>query len=334
MVLARYYKKQADGIRCLLCPHACILQEGEVGKCHTRKNIEGELYSLAYGNPCAVHIDPIEKKPLNHFLPASRSLSIATAGCNLSCLNCQNWQISQGSPDEYADTELMPAEVVNLAESRGCTSISYTYTDPTVYYEYMVDTAKLARQKGLKNVMVSAGYIQKAPLQELCNFIDAANIDLKSFSNELYQSLNGATLKPVLQTLNTLKNSDIWLEITNLVIPGYTDDKKMIKQMCQWLVDNGFENVPLHFSRFSPTYQLQDAVTTPVSILDQVYEIAKQAGINYVYIGNVPGHDAQHTYCHHCASKLIDRAGYFINENHIVDGKCEFCNTVIPGVWQ
>jgi len=334
MIRARYYKKDEAGVKCLLCPHACMIKQGESGKCRARKNIDGELYSLAYGNPCAVHIDPIEKKPLNHFLPATNSLSIATAGCNLSCLNCQNWQISQSSPDDFTDTRMMPDEIVHLADQRACASIAYTYTDPTIYYEYMADTAKLARIKGIRNVMVSAGYILKAPLQELCHFIDAANIDLKSFSNELYQSLNGASLKPVLQTLKALNDSDVWLEITNLIIPGYTDDKTMIQQMCQWLVDNGFENVPLHFSRFSPTYRLLDAKTTPVSTLDQVYELAKKAGLNYVYIGNVPGHAAQHTYCHQCASKLIDRAGYYMSEIHIAEGKCEYCNTVIPGVWQ
>ncbi len=333
MIRARYYRNQPEGLKCLLCPHACLVKEGESGKCRTRKNIEGVLYSLAYGNPCAVHLDPIEKKPLNHFLPASASLSIATAGCNLACLNCQNWQISQSSPDDFPSSRLMPDEVVALAQRKACASISYTYTDPTVYFEYMVDTARLARLSGIRNVMVSAGYIQKTPLQELCQYMDAANIDLKCFRNELYQSLNGATLKPVLHTLTTLNESEVWLEITNLIIPGYTDDDKMIQQMCHWLVDHGFKNVPLHFSRFSPTYRLVEAKTTPVSILDRVYEIARQAGMNYVYIGNVVGHEAQHTFCHQCSSKLIDRSGYLITENHIVKGKCEYCNAVIPGVW-
>lgn len=334
MIEAKFYIKQGNKVRCQLCPHGCLLSEDDTGKCRTRKNIAGELYTLAYGNPCAVHIDPIEKKPLNHFLPASHSLSIATAGCNLACLNCQNWQISRGNPEEYSEYQLAPGEIVDVAIQRKCKSIAYTYTDPVVYYEYMLDTAKLARQRGVKNVMVSAGYINHKPLVELCSFIDAANIDLKSFSNDLYQSLNGATLKPVLQTLKTLLENKVWLEITNLVIPGYTDDERMIKEMCLWLVDNGFEDVPLHFSRFSPTYRLAEAESTPVSTLNSAYEIARQAGVKYVYIGNVPGHEHQHSFCHNCGALLIERMGYSISEYHIISERCEYCNELIPGIWE
>ncbi len=330
---ARYYLKTPRGLRCQLCPNRCDIKEGERGDCRTRINIGGELFTLAYGNPCAVHIDPIEKKPLNHYLPGSTSLSIATAGCNLACLNCQNWEISQKAPDEVASVELMPGQVAAMAHSKSCKSVAYTYTDPVVYYEYVVDSAKAARELGIKNVIVSAGYIEEPPLREWCKYIDAANIDLKSFSDELYQNLNAGLLEPVLNTLKILKEEGVWLEITNLIVPRWTDDPEMIKQMCGWLADNGFENVPLHFSRFTPTYKLSNLPVTPVEILDQARNIALKSGLKYVYVGNVPGHEGKDTYCPACKKKLIDRSGYRLVANHITEGKCSFCGEAIAGVW-
>ena len=314
MIPAKYFVETPRGIKCKLCPNACVLKEGEVGDCRTRKNVDGVLYSLAYGNPCAIHIDPIEKKPLNHFLPGSRSFSIATAGCNLACLNCQNWQISQKSPEETNNYDLMPGGVVDMALEKQCKSIAYTYTEPIVYYEYTYDTAKRAKDAGIKNVMVSAGYIEERPLKDLCPVIDAANIDLKSFSNDIYETLNGGRLDPILRTLKIMKDEGVWLEITNLVVPDWTDDLDMIRRMCDWLYDNGFENYPLHFSRFTPMYKLKRLPATPVDVLDKVHDIAKNAGLKYVYIGNVPGHPAQDTYCPKCGKKLIDRQGYHIGD--------------------
>ena len=331
---ARYAISTPRGIRCQLCPNKCTIKEGERGDCRTRINRNGELITLAYGNPCAVHIDPIEKKPLNHFLPGTTSFSIATGGCNLACLNCQNWQISQKAPDEVGAVDMMPGSVVSAAKAQGCPSIAYTYTEPIVFYEYTNDTAKIAHEKGLRNVIVSAGYIGERPLREWCKNIDAANIDLKSFSDEIYQRLNAGSLQPVLNTLKVLKEEGVWLEITNLIVPQWTDDPEMIKRMCGWLVDNGFEDNPLHFSRFTPMYKLNRLPATPPEILEKAHEIAIEAGMKYVYIGNVPGHEAQDTYCPACRKKIIDRSGFRIRENHIVDGHCGFCGEPIAGVWK
>lgn len=332
-VPAKYYLTTPRGVRCQLCPNRCDIKEGERGDCRTRINIGGELYTLAYGNPCAVHIDPIEKKPLYHFLPGTPSLSIATAGCNLACLNCQNWQISQKRPDEVETVELMPGQVASLAISKECLSVAYTYTDPIVFYEYVMDSAIAVRESGLKNVVVSAGYIEEPPLREWCRYIDAANIDLKSFSDEIYQTLSAGSLKPVLNTLKVLKEEGVWLEITNLIVPQWTDDPEMIKRMCGWLADNGFEDTPLHFSRFTPTYKLDRLPVTPLEILDKARDMAFEAGIKYVYTGNVAGHEGKDTFCPACKKKLIDRSGFRLVTNHIANGKCGFCGETIAGVW-
>ncbi len=334
MIPAKYFVETPKGVKCKLCPTACTLKEGEIGDCRTRKNVDGVLYSLAYGNPCAIHIDPIEKKPLNHFLPGSRSLSIATAGCNLACLNCQNWQISQKSPEETNNYDLMPGSVVDMAVEKKCKSIAYTYTEPIVYYEYTYDTAKIAKEAGIKNVMVSAGYIEERPLKELCPVIDAANIDLKSFSNEIYEMLNAGSLDPVLRTLKIMKDEGVWLEITNLIVPDWSDDMDLVKKMCDWLYDNGFENTPLHFSRFTPIYKLKRLPATLFDVLDKAHGIARSAGLKFVYIGNVLGHTAQDTFCPKCEKRLIDRQGYRLGDVHIKDSKCEYCGEQIAGVWK
>lgn len=333
MIPAKYFIETPKGIKCKLCPNACVLKEGEEGECRTRMNKDGTMVTYAYGNPCAIHIDPIEKKPLNHFLPGSRSLSIATAGCNLACFNCQNWQISQKSPRQTKNYELMPNAVVDMARENNCQSIAYTYTEPIVYYEYMYDTARLAREAGVKNVMVSAGYIEERPLLDLCPLIDGANIDLKSFSNELYETLNAGSLEPVLRTLKILKDEGVWLEITNLLVPDWTDDMDLIKKMCNWLMKEGFKDVPLHFSRFSPMHKLNNLPATPLATIDEAYEVAKAAGINHVFVGNVPGHHAQDTYCPACRKKLIGRSAYRITDVHIADGKCKYCQEHIAGVF-
>lgn len=331
---ASFYTKTPRGVKCLICPNECNIKLNETGDCRNRININNKLYTIAYGNPCAVHIDPIEKKPLFHFYPLSRAYSIATAGCNLACLNCQNWTISQTSPKKTKNYDLMPAKVVEQAIKNNCKSIAYTYSEPITFYEYVYDTAKIARQKGIKNVFVSAGYINEAPLHHISKYLDAANIDLKSFSNDIYMKLNGATLQPVLNTLKILKQENVWLEITNLVIPGWTDNFDMIKKMCDWLYKNNLGDTPLHFSRFHPMYKLTQLPYTPVATLEKAREIALNSGIEYVYIDNVPGNKSQNTYCHNCKKIIIERKGFHILSNHIKNGKCEFCGAKIPGVWK
>ena len=325
---AMYQVETPRGIRCMICPNECTLKEGEWGDCRNRVNKGGKLYTMAYGNPCAVHVDPVEKKPLNHFLPGSRAFSIATAGCNLACLNCQN------SPTKTQNFDMMPDKVVENAIKYKCESIAYTYSEPVTFYEYTLDTSKLAHQAGLKNILVSAGYIHEKPLRELCHHLDAANIDLKSFSDNIYMKLNAGKLQPVLDALKIFHEEGVWLEITNLIVPNWTDDFDMIKRMCDWLYDNGLYNCPLHFSRFYPQYKLTQLPPTPVSTLKKAREIAWAAGIKFVYIGNIPGGNNENTYCPKCHKLLIERKGYTISQNHIKNGKCEYCGEPIPGVWQ
>ncbi|MBN1159438.1 MAG: AmmeMemoRadiSam system radical SAM enzyme [Bacteroidales bacterium] len=328
-----YYSEVPQGARCLICPNECTIKEGDAGDCRNRMNLNGKLFSIAYGNPCSANVDPIEKKPLYHFIPTSYAFSIATAGCNLACLNCQNWTISQTSPLETKNYDLMPEAVIEETVKRGCRSIAYTYSEPVTFFEYTYDTAKLARRKGIKNIIVSAGYINEEPLRDLARYIDAANIDLKSFSESIYLKLNGGSLKPVLNTLLVLNEMNVWLEITNLVIPGWTDDLNMIREMCKWLYSNGFADCPLHFSRFHPQYKLNRLPATPLSTLEKSREIALDAGLKYVYIGNVSGTEAEHTYCPNCHQIVVERKGYRILSNAIVSGRCKYCNEVIPGHW-
>jgi len=328
-----YYSETPRGVKCLICPNECTLKENEESTCHNRINIKNKLYTIAYGNPCAVHIDPVEKKPLYHFLPSSKAFSIATAGCNLACLNCQNWTISQVSPRETQNYDLMPIRVVEESIKSNCESIAYTYSEPLTFYEYTLDTSKIAREKGIKNIIVSAGYINEEPLRNLCKYIDAANIDLKSFKDSIYLKLNAGKLQPVLNTLKVIREEGVWLEITNLIVPGWTDNMGMIKEMCTWLFENGFEYTPLFFSRFQPQYKLTQLPATPLATLNKAREIAMNAGLKYVYNGNVPGSDAENTYCHKCKKPLIIRRGFTILENNLINGSCKFCKTKIPGVW-
>ena len=331
---AMYQVETPRGIRCQICPNECTLGEGELSDCHNRRVYNGKLYTIAYGNPCAIHIDPIEKKPLYHFLPGSGAFSIATAGCNLACLNCQNWTISQSSPEETKNYDLMPDKVVAQALKYDCASIAYTYSEPITFYEYVVDSAKVARDAGIRNILVSAGYIHQEPLRNLCKVIDGANIDLKSLDDTIYLKLNAGKLEPVLNGLKTMKDEGIWLEITNLVVPSWTDDLDMIKRMCNWLADNDFSDTPLHFSRFHPQYKLQRLPATPVRTLENAREIALAEGLRYVYIGNVPGSNATDTVCPACKKTVISRSGYQVGSMEINDvSKCNHCQSEIPGVW-
>jgi pyruvate formate lyase activating enzyme len=330
---ALYYRSAGSQVTCAKCPNGCILEPGESGLCRNRVNDGGKLYAVGYGKPCAVHIDPVEKKPFFHFLPTTKAFSVAIAGCNLRCLNCQNWEISQVSPDETSNYDLMPHRAVEECLASRSASIAYTYSEPTTFYEYVLDTGALARKRKIKNLLKSNGYINEEPLRRLCKVLDAANIDLKSFDDATYRKLSSATLEPVLRTLNVLREEGVWLEITNLVIPGWTDDLAMIRRMCQWLVANGLSGPPLHFSRFSPLFKLTHLPATPVSVLEKARAIALESGVKYAYVGNVPGHEFEHTYCHGCGKRVIERRGYTVGENRLVSGKCGYCGVTVPGVW-
>ena len=284
----RYYQQLDDGVvECLLCPHHCRIANGKTGRCRSRRNHEGVLVSEVYSKPCSLAIDPIEKKPLYHFHPGTTCLSLACTGCNFRCLNCQNHEISQVAPDEVDHYNLTPEQLVDLCLQHHCPGIAYTYTEPLTYIEYVTDCARLAHDKGLWNILVTAGYVCQEPLANLLPYLDAANIDLKSFSDDIYQRVSGGHLQPVLDTILAMKQAGVWVEITNLVIPGINDDMDMIRQMCQWLVAHGLADAPLHFSRFFPRYKMHDLQPTPVHTLRAAKQIAEQEGIRYVYLGNV-----------------------------------------------
>lgn len=290
----RYYTKLTCenssyplSVRCELCPHCCVILDGKHGKCGSRWNFEGVLYSVVYGKPCALADDPIEKKPLNEFHPGTRCLSLSCTGCNLRCLNCQNHEISQVLPSDVRFYEVSPKEMVDLAIEHHLPGIAYTYTEPLTYFEYIYDIAKEAHERGLWNILVSAGYINQEPLKELAPLIDAANIDIKAFSDDVYIKQCGAHLQPILDTLMTLKEAGTHIEITNLLIPGVNDQEDMIRSMCQWLRENGFSSCPLHFSRFFPRYKMLDASPTPREILYLAERIAKEEGMERVYLGNL-----------------------------------------------
>ena len=289
MFECKYYQRLDDGaVECQLCPHRCRIADGKTGRCRSRRNHHGILASEVYGKPCALAVDPIEKKPLYHFHPGTTCLSLACTGCNFRCLNCQNHDISQASPADVNHYELMPEEVVALCVKHRCPGIAYTYTEPLTYIEYIIDTARLAHEKGLWNILITAGYVNPEPLADLLSYLDAANIDLKSFSDEIYREVSGGRLQPVLDTILAMKEAGVWIELTNLVIPGINDDMEMIRRMCRWLCENGLATAPLHFSRFFPRYKIQDAAHTPVQTLRMAQQVALEEGIQHVYLGNVP----------------------------------------------
>jgi len=334
--IASYWERLQDTVlQCRLCPRKCIIQDGARGFCTVRINRGGALYTLGYGNPVSVQVDPIEKKPFFHVAPGERVFSLAVAGCNMRCLFCQNWQISQAKPDEVDSYSMSPKDIIDAAIKNNCKLIAYTYTEPTVFYEYMLDIAKLARQKGIKNTMHSCGYINVEPLKELLKYMDAVNIDLKSFKEDFYRRMGAfAELQPVLDTLKTVKEQGVWLEITNLIIPGQNDSPGEIRKMCAWIKENLGDEVPLHFSRFMPAFKLANLPPTPIEKLEEAYKIAKQVGLKYVYIGNVPGHLEEDTYCPHCGKLLVSRTGYQVSEVNIKQGKCIYCGYKIAGRWE
>ncbi len=327
-----YVKLKEKKVQCNICPRNCVIKQDKYGFCRARKNEKGILYSMVYAAPCSVNIDPIEKKPLFHFLPGTRTFSIGTTGCNLRCKFCQNWQISQAMPDEVPFINLLPEKIIEEAINNNCKSIAYTYTEPSIFYEYVYDTAKLARKKRIKNICVTNGFINQEPLKQLYKYIDGVNIDLKSFSDQFYRKYTEAWLQPVLDTIKTLKEMNVWIEITNLIIPKLNDDMKIIKKMCEWIKKIS-PDIPLHFSRFSPDYLMKDFPPTQESTLIKAAAIAKKAGLNYVYIGNIKTKEEK-TRCPKCNKINIDRKRFMVAENKLKDGKCYDCKTKIAGIWK
>ncbi|MEW5736222.1 MAG: AmmeMemoRadiSam system radical SAM enzyme [Thermodesulfobacteriota bacterium] len=317
-------------VRCGNCPRQCIILNGRRGHCGTRQNLDGVLYSLSYGNPCTAHVDPIEKKPLLHFFPGTTAFSLAVAGCTLHCLNCQNWEISQTTPDKTRNYDLPPFAVVSSARKYGCASIACTYSEATTFYEYMSDIAALGKKDALHTVWVSNAYIRSEPLARLCTLIDAACLNLKAFDDDTYKTLCDGTLAPVLSTLKTVHQSGVWLEIINLVVPTYTDKMDMIRRMCGWILQNLGELQPLTFSRFFPRYRLTTLPPTPLDVLRKARQVAHEEGLKYVYLGNVP-EEQNDLVCYSCKKTVVSRQGYRILENRLVQGACPFCGTKIPG---
>jgi pyruvate formate lyase activating enzyme len=310
-----------------------MIEPGQSGECRIRVNLDGRLVAVTYGHPCAVHVDPIEKKPFFHFLPASLSLSLATAGCNLHCRNCQNWEISQQNPEDVPAVRLPPEEIPALAAQHGCRSVSYTYTDPVVYFEYAADGARHARAAGLKNALVTAGYINREPWLELCRLVDAVRIDLKSLSDAFYREICDASLQPVLDSLVTARECGVHLEVINLLIPTLNDGDKDIRALCRWIAANLGRDTPLHFSRFYPNYRMKNLPPTPAAALTRAREIARDTGLAYVYLGNILIPDGENTFCPGCGDLLVERRAFAVLDNRVRDGSCPRCKQTIYGVW-
>ena len=328
-----YEKKEGRRVRCHLCFHECLIKDGSRGICGVRENREGTLFSLVYGKSISEAVDPIEKKPLFHFLPGTKTFSIATVGCNFKCLHCQNYSISQvpGDQGEVPGETLSPERIVFLAQQTGCQSIAYTYTEPTIFLEYAMDTAKLASLGGLKNVFVTNGYITPQALRSIRPYLDGANIDLKAFSEDFYRKVCGARLQPVLDSIRLYRELGIWIEVTTLIIPNYNDSEEELRKIAHFIVDTD-RTIPWHVTQFYPTHRLQDQPRTPVKVLERARKIGMEEGLKYVYQGNVPGAGGENTYCPGCGKLLIERFGYTIHGYSIVEGKCPACGETISGV--
>ncbi len=332
---AMFYVPLVEGeLRCNLCNHRCKIKEGKRGICGVRENQGGKLYSLVYGKIVAEHIDPVEKKPLFNFLPGSRAFSIGTVGCNFQCKHCQNFDISQYPQQhngEIIGQDRTPEQIVADAKAAGCETIAYTYTEPTIFYEFAYDTTLLAQKEGIKNVFVSNGYMSSEAAHKIAPYLDAINIDLKAFTDKFYKKVCGARLKPVLQTIQLMKELAVWVEVTTLIIPGLNDGEDELRDIAHFVKKVGPE-VPWHVTRFYPTYKLLDAPPTPVTTLRRAREIGLEEGLRYVYEGNVPGEGGENTYCYTCGAILIERYGLTLIQNRLQDGKCPECSTRIDGV--
>jgi len=331
---ASHYRRLSNKkVRCLLCPRHCEVGDAERGFCGVRENRGGEYYTLVHGRAASVNIDPIEKKPFFHFTPGKQIFSFATAGCNLACKNCQNWQLSQSTAEQVRSTYLPAAKMVELTKREGLSLIAGTYTEPVVFDEYILDVAREGKRKGVRTLAVTAGYIEREPLTEWCKELAAIKVDLKSMRNRFYHSNCNGTLKPVLDTIAAIKNRGTWLEIVYLVIPTLNDSEREIRDLARWVRTNVGRDVPLHFSRFIPTYRLKNLPPTPYETVDRCYQIARAEGLHFVYVGNVPEHPAQNTICPKCGKVVIGRRGYEITQYNLKAGKCKFCGAALPGVW-
>ncbi len=320
-------------VKCLLCAQGCMIRVGQRGRCRTRINVNGELRSLVYGRPVTVHIDPIEKKPLYHFLPGSAAFSLATTGCPLSCKFCQNWEISQAKPEDHQTRYVPPEDVVASSSSRQAPVIAFTYNEPTVFTEYLTDIARIARRQGLSCVLISCGFMNPEPLKEMCSVLDAIKIDLKGFDADFYRNVCSAELRPVLRSIKQIAGSGIHLEIVNLVVPTLNDSEKMLRGLVEWVSGELGPDVPVHFTRFHPDYQLLNLPPTPVSTLERAREVAMAGGIRYAFVGNVPDHAGNHTYCPKCSRIVLRRSAIFLVENNLKSGRCKYCGTAIAGKW-
>ena len=327
--------KQAGGgaVECILCPNACVLSKGERGVCRARENRGGALHTLVYGRIAAAHVDPVEKKPLFHFLPGSRAFSVATAGCNLSCKFCQNWEISQSKPEDVDAEWMPPGDLAEKAARSGSAMIAFTYNEPTVQYEYIMDASLAARARGIRSAIISNGYINPAAGLELASRLDAVKIDLKAFTDKFYRDVCGGSLAAVLRNLEAVRKSGKWLEIVVLVIPTLNDSPGEIREMSRWVSRNLSPDVPVHFTRFHAMYLIRNLPPTPVATLERCREIARAEGVRYPYVGNVPGHRWENTFCHRCAREVISRSGFFHVESSLKRGTCPHCGALIPGVW-
>jgi pyruvate formate lyase activating enzyme len=321
-------------VQCKLCGHRCLIADGKLGRCCVRKNVDGLLYSLNYNKVCAANPDPIEKKPLFHFQPGTRSFSVATVGCNFRCEFCQNWHISQMACEEsrIEGQSTGPEQIVAEAVRSGCASIAYTYTEPTIFMELCADCGRLARQTGLTNVFVSNGYMTAEAIDFAAEWLNGINVDLKAFSDDYYRRLCKARLQPVLDTISHIaKHADIWMEITTLMVPGENDSDDELKQLAEFIVTKAGPDVPWHISRFHPQYKYQDLGPTPISGLERAEQIGKEAGLRYIYLGNVPGAKSESTFCYNCGTMLIERIGYRIAANHVENSCCQDCGVKIAG---
>lgn len=324
---------KSRAVKCLLCAHACLIAEGERGRCRARMNVRGELRSLVYGRPIAEHVDPIEKKPFFHVLPEALAYSLATSGCPFRCKFCQNWTISQAVPEDYT-VDYCPAEAMaKRAKGRSVPVVAFTYNEPTVFTEYLTDIARSARRLGMKSVIISCGFMNEAPLAEMIDVLDAVKIDLKGYSPEFYRQVSSAELAPVLRSIKQVAKAGRHLEIVNLVVPTLNDSDKMMTELGKWVAGEVGPDVPIHFTRFHPDYQLMNLPPTPVATLERAREIARAQGLHYAYVGNVPGHPGANTYCPKCNLTLIERSGMFTTANRLKAGACPQCGTKIPGVW-
>lgn len=333
-VEARHYRKLPEGqIECGICPRKCRISPVERGYCGTRENEDGTYYTLVYSRPCSLNVDPIEKKPLFHFLPATNAFSIATAGCNVNCKFCQNWNISQVRPEQIDNYELPPQEIARLAGSTNCPTIAYTYSEPVIFYEYMYDCAVEGHKLGIRSVAITGGYILPEPLKALLKVLDAVKIDLKAFTQDFYADYVNGELQPVLDAIKIMHDEGKWIELVYLVIPTLNDNPDDVKRMCDWITSQLSADVPVHFTRFHPMYLLKNLPPTPVSTLEKLHETAVNQGLHYVYIGNVPGNKYEHTYCPVCKKILIERRGYNLGQMNIEDSRCRFCGNTIPGIW-